>query len=142
MVNLTLLEPQTNRPLQNWQFTEKSRIGIGRALNNDVVLKGYFQVSRKHLEIIQVEEQWQLINYGTNGTLVNESFVEQKILEEGDLIRLAENGPLFRFELSVSLDDDALESTDSPSLNQTQCEHHNNPPNSVFCIHCGLKLNK
>ena len=135
MVNLTLLEPQTNRPLQNWQFTEKPLIRVGRALNNDVVLKGYFQVSRKHLEIIQVEEQqWQLVNYGTNGTLVNESFVEQKILEEGDLIRLAENGPLFRFEISVPL------SNNSFSLNKIQCDHYNNPPNSVFCIHCGQPI--
>ncbi|MDJ0647199.1 MAG: FHA domain-containing serine/threonine-protein kinase [Xenococcaceae cyanobacterium MO_188.B19] len=140
MVNLTLLEPQTNRPLQNWQFTEQSRIQIGRALNNDVVLKGYFQVSRKHLEIIQVEEQWQLVNYGTNGTLVNESFVQEKILEEGDLIRLAENGPLFRFELKVRLDNDSCDSTNSLSLDKTQCDHHNNPPNSVFCIHCGQPI--
>ena len=79
MVNLTLLEPQTNRPLQNWQFTEKPLIRVGRALNNDVVLKGYFQVSRKHLEIIQIENQWQLISYGTNGTLVNENPVKQFI---------------------------------------------------------------
>ena len=140
MVNLTLLEPQTNQPLQNWQFLEQSVIRIGRALSNDVVLKGYFQVSRKHLEIIQVQEQWQLINYGTNGTLVNHNPVKQIILNHGDLIRLAENGPLFRFELEVASTTNPANLENSPAEPQTKCDHHNNPPDSIFCIHCGQPI--
>ena len=142
MVNLTLLEPQTNRPLKNWQFTKQSVIRVGRALNNDIVLKGYFQVSRKHLEIIQFEDQWQLINYGTNGTLVNETFVQKIMLNHGDLIRLADNGPLFRFELPVALNDHQSNLEADFLDHQTQCEHQNNPPNSVFCIHCGQPIVK
>ncbi len=142
MVNLTLLEPQTNRPLKNWQFTEKSVIRVGRALNNDIVLKGYFQVSRKHLEIIQVEEQWQLINYGTNGTLVNETFIREIMLNHGDLIRLADNGPLFRFELPVALNNHHSPLETDFLDHQTQCNHQNNPPNSLFCIHCGQPIVK
>lgn len=140
MVNLTLLEPQTNQPLQNWQFLEQSVIRIGRALSNDVVLKGYFQVSRKHLEIIQVQEQWQLINYGTNGTLVNHNPVKQIILNHGDLIRLAENGPLFRFELEVASTTNQANLENSPVEPQTKCDHRNNPPDSIFCIHCGQPI--
>ncbi len=140
MVNLTLLEPQTNQPLQNWQFLEQSVIRIGRALSNDVVLKGYFQVSRKHLEIIQVQEQWQLINYGTNGTLVNHNPVKQIILNHGDLIRLAENGPLFRFELEVASTTNQANLENSPSEPQTKCDHRNNPSDSIFCIHCGQPI--
>ncbi len=142
MVNLILLEPQTNRPLQNWQFPKNQSIKIGRALNNDVVLKGYFQVSRRHIEMIPIEEQWQLINYGTNGTLVNEEYVKEIILNDGDLIRLAENGPLFRFELTVASDIDLLTIKDSLVENPSECDHLNNPPKSVFCIHCGKPIVK
>ncbi|MDJ0575793.1 MAG: FHA domain-containing serine/threonine-protein kinase [Xenococcaceae cyanobacterium MO_234.B1] len=140
MVNLTLLEPQTNQPLQNWQFLEQSVIRIGRALSNDVVLKGYFQVSRKHLEIIQVQEQWQLINYGTNGTLVNDNPVKQIILNHGDLIRLAENGPLFRFELEVASTTNLPNFKNYPTEPQPKCDHRNNLPGSIFCIHCGQPI--
>ena len=140
MVNLTLLEPQTNQPLQHWQFLENAVIKVGRALNNDVVLKGFFQVSRKHIEITQVENQWQLVNHGTNGTFVNQNPVKQTILNHGDLIRLAENGPLFRFELEKAASAHPSHSKDSPLGAIIKCDHNGNPPDSIFCIHCGQPI--
>ncbi|HHP7230529.1 MAG TPA: protein kinase [Xenococcaceae cyanobacterium] len=140
MVILTLLEPQTNQPLQHWQFLEQSVIAIGRALNNDIVLKGYFQVSRKHVELTQIEAQWQLINQGTNGTFVNYQPVEQIKLNHGDLIRLAENGPLFRFELETAATKDPSDLADAPAATSSKCDHRNNPPESIFCIHCGKPI--
>ncbi len=138
MVILTLLESQTNQPLQKWHFTNESVIRIGRSENNDIVLHGYFQVSRQHLELTQVENQWKLINRGTNGTLVNNVLVTEEILQDRDLIRLAENGPLFRFELTSATDerefDKESEATD------IACRHLDNPPDSIFCIHCGQPL--
>ncbi len=106
MVIFTLLEPQTNQPLQQWEFSEQSVIRIGRAQNNDIVLHGYFQVSRQHLELTLVDpqqEKWQLISRGTNGTLLNNNFVTEATLNHDDLIRLAENGPVFKFELESCL---------------------------------------
>ena len=80
MVIFTLLEPQTNQPLQQWQFFQESVIRIGRAQNNDIVLHGYFQVSRQHLELTLIgQDQWKLVSRGTNGTLVNNTFVTETI---------------------------------------------------------------
>ena len=73
MVIFTLLEPQTNQPLQQWEFSEQSVIRIGRAQNNDIVLHGYFQVSRQHLELTLVDpqqEKWQLISRGTKWSCI------------------------------------------------------------------------
>ena len=140
MVILTLLESQSNQPLQRWEFDSQSVIRIGRSENNDIVLHGYFQVSRQHLELTKVEQQWRLISRGTNGTLVNNVLVTEEILQDKDLIRLAENGPLFRFEVSCPVEAE----NSSPELHQkdtdTACRHPGNPPDSIFCIHCGQPL--
>ena len=142
MVIFTLLEPQTNQPLQQWQFSQKSVIRIGRAQNNDIVLHGYFQVSRQHLELTIIDkDQWQLVSRGTNGTLVNNIFVTETILKHDDLIRLAENGPVFKFELESCL---AAKEAETPKHHDTDsketCDHSDNPPDSIFCRHCGQPI--
>ena len=144
MVIFTLLEPQTNQPLQQWEFSEQSVIRIGRAQNNDIVLHGYFQVSRQHLELTLIDpqhEKWQLISRGTNGTLINNNFVTETIVNHDDLIRLAENGPVFKFEIESYL------AKNQPELEQTNildaakvCDHQDNPEGSIFCRHCGQPI--
>ena len=143
MVIFTLLEPQTNQPLQQWQFPQQSTIRIGRAQNNDIVLHGYFQVSRQHLELKLLDaknQKWQLSSTGTNGTLVDNVFVTEAILEHGNLIRLAENGPTFKFELESFLDSAELETDKSESDLISTCDHRDNPPDSIFCRHCGQPI--
>ncbi len=141
MVIFTLLEPQTNQPLQQWEFLEQSVIRIGRAQNNDIVLHGYFQVSRQHLELTLIDpqqEKWQLISRGTNGTLVNSDFVTETILNHDDLIRLAENGPVFKFELESYLAENQEEVETTQILEPAViCDHQDNPEGSIFCRHCG-----
>ena len=139
MVILTLLESQTNQPLSSWEFSSNTAITIGRAQDNDIVLKGYFQVSRKHLELRFADDGWHLVSTGTNGTLVNNVVVENATLQDLDLIRLAENGPLFRFKLENTSE---LPSSNRPNTIEPDrpCTHENNPPDSIFCIHCGLPL--
>ena len=141
MVIFTLLEPQTNQPLQQWEFLEQSVIRIGRAQNNDIVLHGYFQVSRQHLELTLIDpqqEKWQLISRGTNGTLVNSDFVTETILNHDDLIRLAENGPVFKFELESYLAENQEEVETTQILKPAViCDHQDNPEGSIFCRHCG-----
>ncbi|MGL6343603.1 MAG: protein kinase domain-containing protein [Waterburya sp.] len=144
MVIFTLLEPQTNQPLQQWEFADKSVIRIGRAQNNDIVLHGYFQVSRQHLELTLTnppQEKWQLISRGTNGTLVNNTFVTETILQHDDLIRLAENGPVFKFELESHR---TQKQADPEQTNIIQpaavCDHGDNPDGSIFCRHCGQPI--
>ena len=144
MVIFTLLEPQTNQPLQQWEFSQQPIIRIGRAQNNDIVLHGYFQVSRQHLELTLIDperETWQSISRGTNGTLINNNFVTEAILNHGDLIRLAENGPVFKFELESQLEilDSELEPTNILNTAR-QCDHQDNPKDSIFCRHCGQPI--
>lgn len=138
MVTLTLLESHTNQTINSWQFSEQSVIRLGRALDNDIVLKGYFQVSRQHLRLALVDQQWQLFSTGTNGTFVNNCFVSNTALQDKDLIRLAENGPLFRFELSTS--DRSTQQPQKSELKKAFCTHENNPNDSIFCIHCGQPI--
>jgi len=144
MVIFTLLEPQTNQPLQQWEFSEQLLIRIGRAENNDIVLHGYFQVSRQHLELrlINTEtEEWQLVSRGTNGTLVNNIFVTETILHHNDLIRLAENGPVFKFELQSHLIKETAAVDKTAILNAAAiCDHADNPDGSIFCRHCGQPI--
>lgn len=144
MVIFTLLEAQTNQPLQQWEFSERSVIRLGRAQNNDIVLHGYFQVSRQHLELTLIDpqqEKWQLISRGTNGTLVNNKFVTEAILNHGDLIRLAENGPVFKFELETSLAKSKPEIEQTNILDMAEnCDHQDNPHGSIFCRHCGQPI--
>ena len=140
MVILTLLESQTNQPLQQWQFPSQAVIRIGRSENNDIVLHGYFQVSRQHLELTQIEQEWQLVSRGTNGTLVNNVLVTEETLKDQDLIRLAENGPLFRFELGSPDEENNSNTSPEPQKTDVACTHAGNPPDSIFCIHCGQPL--
>lgn len=144
MVIFTLLEPQTNQPLQQWEFSEQSVIRIGRAQNNDIVLHGYFQVSRQHLELTLVDpqqEKWQLISRGTNGTLINNNFVTETIVNHDDLIRLAENGPVFKFELESYLAQNQQELEQTNILDTVEvCDHQDNPDGSIFCRHCGQPI--
>ncbi|MEO1669833.1 MAG: FHA domain-containing serine/threonine-protein kinase [Cyanobacteria bacterium J06631_2] len=144
MVIFTLLEPQTNQPLQQWEFSEQSVIRIGRAQNNDIVLHGYFQVSRQHLELTLVDpqqEKWQLISRGTNGTLINNSFVTETVVNHDDLIRLAENGPVFKFELESCLVENQPELEQTNILSSPEiCTHQDNPDGSIFCRHCGQPI--
>ncbi len=142
MVIFTLLEPQTNQPLQQWQFSQESVIRIGRAQNNDIVLHGYFQVSRQHLELTIIDkDQWKLVSRGTNGTLVNNTFVTETILKHNDLIRLAENGPVFKFELESCLAAKEAATSDRHNLDlKLTCDHSDNPPDSIFCRHCGQPI--
>ena len=149
MVTLTLLEPQTNEPFQFWTFSDQSTVTIGRAPQNDIVLKDYFQVSRQHVELTEIHDQWQLINHGTNGTFVNSVLVETAQLNDNDLIRLAGNGPVLRFELKstatredkrVSLDTKSLAENVASSQVTLNCQHLGNSPDNIFCIHCGQAL--
>jgi len=140
MVTITFLEPETSKPSKSWKFSEQSTICIGRAPQNDIVLKEYFQVSRQHVELIEINDQWQLVNHGSNGTFVNSVLVEKVQLQDNDLIRLAGNGPLFHFALESDSVKQSSSEDISPSQITPDCQHIGNSYDSVFCIHCGQAL--
>ncbi|MCW6037983.1 protein kinase [Spirulina subsalsa FACHB-351] len=132
IITLTLLDsynipgasPQEKHPVGQWQFRDPARIRIGRAPDNDVVLTDPVEVSRYHLELRrQSPQRWVLINHGANGTFLNGMPVSQVALANNVVVQLAKGGPRFHIALQAP-----------PQL---QCTHANNPPDTLFCIHCG-----
>ena len=92
MITLTLLHPLKDVPVQNWSFNADSTIRVGRSVDKDVVLYSAV-VSRFHLEIRRKGSDWELVSLGTNGTYVDGKRVEQVIITDGMVIRLASSGP-------------------------------------------------
>lgn len=132
MIILTLLDSQTHKSLQQWQFQNRSLIKIGRLKDNDIVLNEFGEVSRYHLEIERVIDSadrsyWRLVSKGTNGTFLNGILVTQAKIANNSLIQLAKDGPILKFELKSS---NLLKN----------CTHTGNAPSNLFCIHCGQPL--
>lgn len=66
-----------------------SPVGLGRSLDNDVVVE-HPRVSRRHAQLRQREGRWWLIDLGSaNGTAVNDQPVSEAALQPGDVISLA-----------------------------------------------------
>ncbi|MEB3225667.1 MAG: FHA domain-containing protein [Synechococcus sp.] len=78
--------------MQNWSFETETTISIGRSTDNDVVLYSAV-VSRHHVELRLEDEQWQIVNLGTNGTYIDDQRVEQCAATDGLIFRLATSGP-------------------------------------------------
>lgn len=136
MIVLSLLDARHRAPQQQWHFDRESLIRVGRAPDNEVVLDDPV-VSRHHLELRRLQRTagvagWQLISHGTNGTFVNGQLVSQIWLADRCLIQLARGGPILQVGLSATV---PSVSVSAPS--QATCTHENNPPNTLFCIHCG-----
>ncbi|KKI99287.1 FHA domain-containing serine/threonine-protein kinase [Prochlorothrix hollandica] len=109
MVSLAFLDTPSLEPLKWWDFPTQRRIRIGRAMDNEVVIKDSL-VSRYHVEIKYWDgdrsatadgSRWVIQSLGKNGTFLNHSRTEQAFLLDGDLIQLASKGPRFRFALAV-----------------------------------------
>lgn len=149
MIILTLLHPQQQAPIEQWEFSDPAKIRIGRALDNDIVLEDAL-VSRYHVELhnlgeTEAQAQWQLLSQGTNGTFVNNQLVSQGVLTNGSLIQLAPKGPMLRFELMLAPEAVAPAPSDSSSeatvaFPPSGCNHAGNPPDNLFCIHCGQPI--
>mgnify|MGYP001795515380 FL=1 len=92
MITLSLLHPLNKEPVQNWTFKEDPVIRIGRSTENHVVLYSAV-VSRHHVELRQVDDGWEIVNLGTNGTYLEGKRVAQAPAEDGIVIRLARSGP-------------------------------------------------
>lgn len=89
---LTLLHPLQAVPVQSWTFDTSDPIRVGRSTNNDVVLYSAV-VSRHHVEIQPLEDGWELINLGANGTYVDGRRITKMPVTNGILMRLASSGP-------------------------------------------------
>lgn len=137
MVTLTLIDSQTQQPLQQWQFSQQTVIRIGRHKSNDLVFSDCLSVSRYHLELQKVDpdaatSSWRLVSHGVNGTFLNGVHVCEALLKEHDQIRLTSQGPLLTFEHKT------LASVLPPTI--PPCDHQGNQKDNLFCIHCGQPI--
>lgn len=58
-------------------------------------------VSRYHVEVRLTENQWEVVNLGTNGTYLDGKRVHQAPLETGSILRLARSGPNIQVLIGV-----------------------------------------
>ncbi|MFN3360274.1 MAG: FHA domain-containing protein [Pseudanabaenaceae cyanobacterium] len=100
VITVNLLHPSNLSVVQSWSFPSESVVRIGRSADNEVVLYSSV-VSRYHLELHYVNNQWELHNKGANGTFWEEKPISKQKVVDGMVIRLASSGP----KLQLCLDD-------------------------------------
>ncbi|TVQ46880.1 MAG: FHA domain-containing protein [Gloeocapsa sp. DLM2.Bin57] len=98
VITLVLLHPLKAVPVQNWTFEPEITIRVGRSMDNDVVLYSAV-VSRRHLEIRPVGNQWELVNIGANGTYINGKRIDKTPVVDGMIVRLASSGPQIKIQI-------------------------------------------
>ncbi len=98
MITLILLHPLQSVPVQSWTFKTESLIRIGRSTDNNVVLYSAV-VSRRHVEIKNGDEGWEVINLGANGTYIDGKRITITLVEDTMIIRLASSGPKIQIRL-------------------------------------------
>ncbi len=140
MITITLLDTVTLKPRQEWKFPSQSLIRIGRVQDNDLILTKFPEISRHHVELRKVNRvnYWKILNLGKNGTFVNGVPISDSVLPNNALIQLAKKGPLLRFQINST---SSKNEQNNPDLSSPlHCDHQGNPPQNLFCIHCGLPL--
>jgi serine/threonine-protein kinase len=92
---------------------------------------------------------WQLVNRSANGTFLNGFLVTQSQLPAEGVLQLAQGGPSLRFQameppyrLAAGKWGAIVPPTPLPvaQLPAARCSHAGNPPENLFCIHCGQPL--
>ncbi|MDJ0674611.1 MAG: FHA domain-containing protein [Calothrix sp. MO_167.B42] len=100
MITLILLNPLQSLPPQSWTFEDKPVIHIGRSTDNDVVLYSAV-VSRRHVELRKVNDNWEIVSLGANGTFLNGEQIQQIPLSDRIVLRLARSGPQIQIRLGI-----------------------------------------
>jgi eukaryotic-like serine/threonine-protein kinase len=131
VITLTLLHPVQSTPVQSWSFEQDPAIRIGRAVDNHVVLYSAV-VSRYHVEVRLTDNQWEVVNLGTNGTYLDGKRIHQAPLIDGSIMRLARSGP----NIQISIDanhaqgtaaGDRAETSSLPDLEMTAQKEQSQP---------------
>ncbi len=106
MITLTLLHPSQSTPVQSWTFGPESVIRIGRSKDNDIIIFSSV-VSRNHVELWNNGTEWEIINFGANGTYVDNEPIAQRQVVDGMIFRLGSSGPKIQILLDKG-DPDAV----------------------------------
>ena len=120
MITLTLLHPLQPVAIQSWTFHDETSIKVGRATNNEVVLYSAV-VSRHHVEIRKSgENEWEVVNIGSNGTYIDGKRVEQTKAVDGMIFRLASSGPKILIKIEAESVRDNSNSSEEISRKRRQ----------------------
>ncbi|MEG3909325.1 FHA domain-containing protein [Microcoleus sp. w1-18aA5] len=101
MITLTLLHPIQSVPVQSWCFESEPVVRIGRSNDNDVIIYSAV-VSRHHVELWNHANGWEIINFGANGTYVDDRPIAQVSVVDGMTIRLGNSGPKIRIRVAAA----------------------------------------
>jgi len=101
VITLTLLHPIQSVPVQSWCFESESVVRIGRSNDNDVIIYSAV-VSRHHVELWNHASGWEIINFGANGTYVDDKPIAQVSVADGMTIRLGNSGPKIRIRVGAT----------------------------------------
>ncbi|MEG4518215.1 MULTISPECIES: FHA domain-containing protein [unclassified Microcoleus] len=101
MITLTLLHPIQSVPVQSWCFESEPVVRIGRSNDNDVIIYSAV-VSRHHVELWNHAHGWEIINFGANGTYVDDRPIAQVSVADGMTIRLGNSGPKIRIRVGAT----------------------------------------
>jgi serine/threonine protein kinase, bacterial len=141
-IQISLWDEQRTHISQQWQFLPPTSIHIGRSPENQIVIDRP-SISRLHATISYTSLRqgggyWEISNQGTNGTLVNDLSIDRVLLTNGDQIQLPKAGAL----LTVQLDVATIVKPIVPvvPVAPVACKHLDNPPNTLFCKHCGAPI--
>ncbi|MBO9998600.1 MAG: FHA domain-containing protein [Cyanobacteria bacterium SID2] len=100
MITLTLLHPHQSIALKRWTFEHETLVRVGRAPDNDVILYSAV-VSRHHLELRYDNQQWTMVNLGTNGTYSDDKPITAASIVDGAIVRLARTGPQIQLHVTT-----------------------------------------
>ena len=115
MITLTLLHPIQSVPVQSWCFESESVVRIGRSNDNDVIIYSAV-VSRHHVELWNQTYGWEIINFGANGTYVDNKPIAQMSVTEEMTIRLGNSGPKIRIRVGATLEPNPINNSPQPEF--------------------------
>jgi pSer/pThr/pTyr-binding forkhead associated (FHA) protein len=110
VITLILLHPLQPTPAQHWTFGDEPIIRIGRATDNHVVLYSAV-VSRRHVELRRLDDGWEIVNLGANGTYLDGERITQVPVVDGVIIRLARSGPQIQIRFGATALKEASKTT-------------------------------
>ena len=136
MITLTLLHPIQSVPVQSWCFESESVVRIGRSNDNDVIIYSAV-VSRHHVELWNQAYGWEIINFGANGTYVDDKPIAQVSVADGMTIRLGNSGPKIRIRVGATLEPSQINSSSQPEFT-TQNDEVSQEESTIWSVNEGI----
>ena len=136
MITLTLLHPIQSVPVQSWCFESESVVRIGRSNDNDVIIYSAV-VSRHHVELWNHASGWEIINFGANGTYIDDKPIAQVSVADGMTIRLGNSGPKIRIRVGATFEPGKITSLPQPEFTD-QNDEVSQEKSTVWSVNGGI----